>query len=194
MSENMWLFVVLCAYLLGSIPFGLLWANMAGIKDVRKRGSGNIGATNIARTGGKWLGLLTLVSDAAKGSVAVLLSKYLLPSDLSAILAAGTVVLGHMFPIWLKGRGGKGVATAFGSMLIVSPIVSAIALVVWISVFAWWRISSLATLLTLVASIIAAYFVATAHVVTLLLFLAAFIVAKHMENIKRLIDGKELRF
>lgn len=186
--------IILFAYLLGSIPFGLIWANMAGIKDVRKKGSGNIGATNIARTGGKLLGLLTLIADAGKGSAAVLLSQYLLPGELSAVIAACAAVLGHMFSIWLKGKGGKGVATAFGSMLVVSPVVSVIALAVWISVFALWRISSLATLVTLAASIITAYFIASWEVITLLLVLAAFIIGKHMENIKRLIGGKELRF
>ncbi len=190
----MWLVIILCAYLLGSIPFGLIWARCAGIYDLQQRGSGNIGATNVTRLGGKFLGALTLICDAGKGSLAVLLSEYFAHDEILSAIAALMVVIGHMFPIWLKGHGGKGVATVFGSILVLAPIIAGITALVWVSTLVLCRVSSLAALLGLVVAVISACFLASFTVIITLLLIAVLIIFKHRENIKRLMQRRELKF
>ncbi len=140
----------LLGYLLGSIPFGLLLTRAAGLGDIRKVGSGNIGATNVLRTGRKGLAAATLLLDALKGAVAVLIAAQL--GELAAVGAAAGAVLGHMFPVWLSFKGGKGMATAIGVMWGLSWPVGAIACAGWLAFAALFRYSSLATLLAVVVA------------------------------------------
>ena len=194
--------VLAVSYLLGSVPFGYLLVRLFRKQDVRHTGSGNIGATNVARSGGKGLGVLTLALDLAKGLLAVLLAKHVapglpgLPSDL-AVLAAVAAVVGHVFPVWLRFRGGKGVATALGVFLALVPTV----ILATVGVFA---LVALTTRYISLASILGA---ATLPVFALLLspdrspiylggifFIAALVIGKHHANIKRLLAGQESRF
>ncbi len=183
----------LLSYLLGSIPFGLLITRAAGLGDVRKIGSGNIGATNVMRTGHKGLGALTLLCDTAKGLTATGIAALLYGESIAA-MAGFIAVLGHIFPVWLRLRGGKGVATALGVLLALSPPVTLAVCAMWLIVFAVTRVSSLAALIALGYSPIAAYLLAD-DVLTLLCFcLAALILFTHRGNIKRLLQGNEGSF
>src|SRR5712692_2122340 len=139
-------------YLLGSIPFGLVLARLAGHGDIREIGSGSIGATNVLRTGSTALAGLTMALDIGKGFAAVLLGA--LWGDEAALAAAGAVILGHMFPVWLNFRGGKGVATALGVLLVLAWEVALLAAVIWVATAAIWRYSSLAALVAAAASIL----------------------------------------
>jgi glycerol-3-phosphate acyltransferase PlsY len=176
-------------YLLGSIPFGLILTRAAGLGDIRKIGSGNIGATNVLRTGNKPLAAATLLLDAAKGVAAVLLCGVLGP--MSAVAAAIGAVLGHMFPVWLKFNGGKGVATTLGVLLGLSWQVGVITCALWLVLALAFRYSSLAALLSILIGALASWaFVAwpTALAITLLVPL---VWARHHENIGRLLKGTE---
>ena len=179
----------LLGYLLGSIPFGLLLTRAAGLGDIRKVGSGNIGATNVLRTGRKGLAAATLLLDALKGVVAVLIAQQV--GQLAAVGAAAGAVLGHMFPVWLSFKGGKGVATTLGVMWGLSWPVGAIACAAWLLFAALFRYSSLAALLSVVVAAIAAWFLTAPAVATLLTFLAPLVWARHHENIGRLLKGVE---
>lgn len=182
-------------YLLGSIPFGLIAARLGGVGDIRKVGSGNIGATNVLRTGRKDLAAITLIGDMAKGAVAVLIARWL-TNDTAAIvaLAGGAAFLGHLFPIWLGFKGGKGVATFFGVLLAVAWPVGVLAGLTWIAVAAIFRISSLAALS---AAVLAPFYaLATAQAqptVALAVLMGALIYLRHRENIGRLLKGEEPR-
>ncbi|HWC62800.1 MAG TPA: glycerol-3-phosphate 1-O-acyltransferase PlsY [Rhizomicrobium sp.] len=179
-------------YLLGSIPFGLFFARLAGAGDVRKIGSGNIGATNVLRTGKKWAAAATLISDAGKGGAAVLLARYFLPSG-AEIFAALAAVLGHLFPVWLGFKGGKGVATFLGvSTALTWPAGLAVA-ATWLLAALIWRISSLSALIAIVLSPVYFFLFGARDYVPLAVVLAALIVFMHRENISRLIHGKEPR-
>jgi acyl phosphate:glycerol-3-phosphate acyltransferase len=182
--------VALAAYFLGSIPFGLILTEIAGLGDIRKIGSGNIGATNVLRTGNKALAAATLVLDAGKGAAAVLVARYLYGPE-AAIIAGGAALLGHMFPAWLRFRGGKGVATGIGVLLAIAWQVGLIACGVWLLTAVILRYSSLAALLALAASPIAAWFLADRQVAGLALFLAVLVWLRHHENIGRLLRGEE---
>src|SRR3982750_4321228 len=142
-------------YLLGAIPFGLFFAWLSGAGDVRKIGSGNIGATNVLRTGKKWAAAATLLCDGAKGVAAVLLARMLLPPG-AEIFAAAAVVLGHMFPLWLRFKGGKGVATYLGVCLALYWPAGLLIAATWIGAALIWRISSLSALIAIAFS--SAYF------------------------------------
>src|ERR1700760_3027969 len=133
-------------YLLGSIPFGMIATRLGGAGDIRQVGSGNIGATNVLRTGRRDLAAITLIGDGAKGAVAVLLAGWLLGGAEMAALAGGSAFLGHLFPVWLKFRGGKGVATFFGTMIAIAWPAGLLAGATWIVMAAVFRISSLAAL------------------------------------------------
>jgi len=137
------LFALALGYLLGSIPFGLLLTRLAGKGDIRDIGSGNIGATNVLRTGSKWLALLTAILDCLKGTAAVLLSRQLFGPDTSAVAAAGAMV-GHLYPVWLTFKGGKGAATFFGVLLALLPMAALVYAAVWILLLLTIRISSVA--------------------------------------------------
>src|SRR6201996_9776121 len=137
--------VIVGGYLLGSIPFGVIATRLGGAGDVRKIGSGNIGATNVLRTGRKDLALITLIGDGGKGALAVLIARYL-AGDTAAAVAGGAAFLGHLFPIWLKFKGGKGVATFLGTMLAAAWPVGLLACATWLLMAKVFRYSSLSAL------------------------------------------------
>ena len=179
------------AYLLGSIPFGLVLTRMAGYGDIRKIGSGNIGATNVLRTGNKPLALLTLLLDGGKGAIAVLIARYFGGED--AALAAGLFsILGHCFPVWLKFQGGIGVATTLGMFLALAPYTGLAAIGTWLVMAALFRISSLAALIAMISTPVSAYVIYHNPVLTSVsLFVAAFVWYRHKTNIQRLLKGEE---
>jgi glycerol-3-phosphate acyltransferase PlsY len=179
----------LLGYLLGSVPFGLLLTRAAGLGDIRKVGSGNIGATNVLRTGRKGLAAATLLLDALKGVAAVLIADQV--GQLAAVGAAAGAVLGHMFPVWLSFKGGKGMATALGVMWGLAWPVGAIACGAWLLFAAAFRYSSLSTLLSVVVAAIAAWFLTDPRAAMLLTLLAPLVWVRHHENIARLLKGTE---
>ena len=180
----------LVAYFLGSIPFGLILTRLAGHGDVRKIGSGSIGATNVLRTGSKKLAALTLLLDAAKGAAAVFLAYDVGGPDF-LVIAAVAVMVGHMFPIWLKFQGGKGVAASLGVMLGLAWPVGVILFSTWLLVLAVLRISSLAALTGAAVAPVAAKVFASPQVFEFSLFMTAMVIIRHRENLVRLVQGKE---
>ncbi|WP_265570476.1 glycerol-3-phosphate 1-O-acyltransferase PlsY [Sphingomicrobium nitratireducens] len=179
-------------YLLGSIPFGLILAKMAGKGDLRDVGSGNIGATNAARAGGKGLGAAVLLLDAIKGAVAVALAKTQV-GDLAAMYAAAGALIGHLYPVWLRFRGGKGVATLFGVLVPLLPVAALVYALVWIGLLLVVRISSVSGLVAAVSAPVTAAFAGAENLVPMLLGFTLLIVWKHRENLRRLVAGKEPR-
>ncbi|NQW11857.1 MAG: glycerol-3-phosphate 1-O-acyltransferase PlsY [Alphaproteobacteria bacterium] len=181
----------LIAYLIGTIPFGLILTRLAGHGDIRTIGSGNIGATNVLRTGSKGLAAATLLLDGGKGAVAVLIAAEFGPD--MALLAAAGALLGHCFPIWLRFKGGKGVATSLGVWLALSWPVGLIAVAVWLGMAVVLRYSSLAALVAVAAAPVAAWRFEGPQAAELGIFIAALVWVRHHENIRRLIKGKESR-
>ena len=186
-------------YLLGSIPFGLIATRLGGAGDIRKVGSGNIGATNVLRTGRRDLALITLLGDGGKGAVAVLLARFLIgklapgADPLAAAAVAGAAAfVGHIFPVWLGFKGGKGVATFFGVLIAVAWPVGLLAGATWIATAAIFRISSLGAL---AAAAFAPLYALALHagypVIALGVFMAVLIYIRHHENIARLLKGQE---
>ena len=193
--------IALAAYLLGSIPFGLLLSKLFGGGDVRKAGSGNIGATNVARVAGPFAGILTLLFDTAKGAASVwLAARTTNDSATWMMIAAFAVLLGHCFPVWLKFKGGKGVATALGVFLALSPLAAVSALLLFILCVVYWRYVSLGSVSAAAAMPLLIYFLwAPGHAPPLIidlgtLAIAALIIYKHDGNLQRLVDGTEPRF
>jgi glycerol-3-phosphate acyltransferase PlsY len=193
-------FVAVAGYLLGSIPFGVLITRAAGTGDVRNIGSGNIGATNVLRTGRKDLALATLLLDAGKGAVALLLARWLFNSDLAGAIGGGAAFLGHLFPIWLKFKGGKGVATFYGLLLAAHWPLGLLAAAIWLLVAFGLRYSSLAALVSAACAPVLAVLPlemlglpAPNPVAALALFTAVLIYIRHHENIGRLVKGLEPR-
>ncbi|PPR60942.1 MAG: putative glycerol-3-phosphate acyltransferase [Alphaproteobacteria bacterium MarineAlpha4_Bin2] len=180
---------LIISYFLGSIPFGLLLTKISGAGDIRKIGSGNIGATNVLRTGRKGLAAATLLLDSAKGLIAVLIGKSFGP-DL-AVIAAWGAVIGHLFPVWLKFRGGKGGATALGVGMGLMPILALYAGLTWMAIAVTLRYSSLATLLAVASAPIYAWFMGYYQISEALVPLAILIWFKHSANIRRLSTGQE---
>lgn len=180
----------LISYLLGSIPFGLLLTRLSGAGDIRSIGSGNIGATNVLRTGRKGLAVATLLLDLLKGIIAVNIS----PNDDTALLAALFVVIGHIFPVWLKFKGGKGVATALGVLFALNWMVALIVCALWLAVFFTTRFSSLAAIIAISSSPIAAYLLGDDKLALLCMILAIIIIFTHRQNLARLLKGTELAF
>jgi glycerol-3-phosphate acyltransferase PlsY len=178
------------SYLLGSIPFGLLLTRAFGKGDIRDIGSGNIGATNVLRTGSKGLAAATLLLDAAKGALAVWLAQRFWGFELHA--AAGALV-GHLYPLWLRFRGGKGVATFLGILVPLLPIAALVYAVVWLSLLVLVRISSVAGILAAVSAPVTAAVVGDSARFPLLAGLAVLVVWKHRDNIRRLLAGEEPR-
>jgi glycerol-3-phosphate acyltransferase PlsY len=178
------------AYLIGSVPFGLLVTRFGGAGDLRQIGSGNIGATNVLRTGRKGLALATLVFDVLKGALPVWLAARHFGPDMAVIAGLGTVV-GHCFPVWLGFRGGKGVATAAGVVLTLTPLVGLLALLVFVAVAALTRYVSLASILATLAAGPLAIWWGDVQAGQLYLALAVIIVLKHAGNIRRLMSGSE---
>lgn len=192
--------LLLVAYLLGSIPFGLLIARSAGAGDIRRKGSGNIGAANVTRSAGKIAGIFTLFFDALKGYVAVWLAAHFLHGSVRWMIAAAVAaVLGHVFPVWLKFRGGKGVATGLGVFLLIAPVAVAAAAIVWILIVVFWGYSSLGSIVTSAVLPLMVYLLyAPGHEpplsVTLgTVFIAILVLVKHRANMERLMRGEENR-
>jgi glycerol-3-phosphate acyltransferase PlsY len=193
--------IPLAAYLLGSIPFGVLLAKVFGAGDVRKSGSGNIGATNVARVAGPAAGVLTLVFDVAKGVAAVLMAARFTDDSATWMSVAGfCALLGHCFPVWLRFRGGKGVATAAGIFGMLCPTALLGALLVFVIVFAFWRYVSLASISAAAAMPLLVYLLWAPHhapplaVTFTALASAVLIIYKHDGNIQRMVEGREPRF
>jgi len=178
-------------YLLGSIPFGMVLTRLAGLGDIRHIGSRNIGATNVLRTGNKGLAALTLALDLAKGIAAVLIGS-LWGGD-AMLAAAGAVILGHMFPVWLGFRGGKGAATGLGVLLALAWPVAAIAFAIWLAMLAIFHYSSLAALVATLAAVALAAFLTPAATAYLITGIALLVILRHHENIRRLLAGTESR-
>ena len=183
---------VALGYLLGSIPFGLLLTRAAGLGDVRKIGSGNIGATNVLRTGNKKLAAATLLLDGAKGAVGVLLARHF-ADEATALWAGIAAVLGHLFPVWLAFRGGKGVATGYGVLLAASWPVGVIACAVWLLVAKLAKRSSAAALTSFALAPVIAWFLTGPGVALLALAVATLVFLRHHANIVRLLAGTEPR-
>ncbi|RVC58143.1 MAG: glycerol-3-phosphate 1-O-acyltransferase PlsY [Mesorhizobium sp.] len=180
---------LLFGYLLGSIPFGLLITRAAGLGDVRKIGSGNIGATNVLRTGNKGLAAATLLLDALKGTAAVLIAGRFAPE--LALWAGFGAFIGHLFPAWLGFKGGKGVATYLGVLIGLAWQVALIFAVVWLAVAVLFRYSSLAALTAAVVVPIALYFLSTPAIAGLFAVMSLIVMVKHRANISRLTAGTE---
>lgn len=178
-------------YLLGSIPFGLLLTKAAGFGDIRNIGSGNIGATNVLRTGNKKLALATLLLDGGKGAAAALIAAQFDP--LLAVIAGGAALLGHLFPVWLGFKGGKGVATTIGTLLAVNWMVGIAVCLTWLAVAFGFRLSSLAALVAVALSPLYAYILGTPAQIVLAAFAAVLVWIRHRENISRLLKGTEPR-
>ena len=193
-----WLISIPVAYLLGSIPFGYLLVRIFRKEDIRAVGSGNIGATNVARSGAKGLAIATLLLDLAKAFVAVKIAQHLAPSDYDlAVAAAIAAILGHIFPIWLRFRGGKGVASALGVFLALTWPSALSVLGLFIIVFAISRYVSLASIAaSAFFPLFGFYFVAsrTPIVIFGFLFIPLLLIVKHHQNIRRLLAGTENRF
>ena len=178
-------------YFAGAIPFGLVLSRAAGLGDIRKIGSGNIGATNVLRTGNKTIAALTLLCDVLKGLLPVLLGRWI-DGEWGGLIAGFAAMIGHIFPVWLGFKGGKGVATAAGVMLGWSWPVALIAICTWILVFTMRRISSLSALSACVAAVAACAWI-DLHMVWAVGVLALLIFVTHRSNIARLLNGSEPR-
>jgi glycerol-3-phosphate acyltransferase PlsY len=195
LPEILWLgpaLALLLGYLLGSIPFGLLLTRVAGAGDLRAIGSGNIGATNVLRTGRKGLAAATLLLDLAKGAAAVAVGEWLVPGG-GGLLGGMAAFLGHCFPAWLKFRGGKGVATLMGVVLALHWPAGLVYAGVWIGMLTLFRISSLAGMTAAASAPVSAAFFDRSDLVLALLALALIVLWKHRENMERLLSGTEPR-
>ncbi len=178
-------------YLIGSIPFGLLLTRLAGLGDIRKIGSGNIGATNVLRTGNKPLAAATLALDAGKGAAGALVGGLFAPEG--ALIGAVAAVAGHMFPLWLGFRGGKGVATGFGALAALAWPSGLIAVAVWLAVALIFRLSSLSALVTTVLAPFHVWYFADLRTALAVAVVCALIWIRHHQNIARLLKGEEPR-
>ena len=181
--------VILYSYLLGSIPFGLIYAKIAGLGDVRNIGSGNIGATNVLRTGNKQVAAYTLLSDISKGSIAVLITnKFFNEYSLLSFLF---VYLGHIFPVWLKFKGGKGVATFIGGILITNYILGLVFLITWGVIAKVFKISSLSAIIAFIVTLVVTFVFYDFNLTLLMFFFTVFSIYTHRDNVNRIISGDE---
>lgn len=178
-------------YLLGAIPFGLVLTRAAGLGDIRQIGSGNIGATNVLRTGNKKLAFATLLLDGGKGAAAALLAASVAPQ--LAVIAGGAAVLGHLFPVWLGFKGGKGVATTLGTLIAINWMVGIGACLTWLIAAFLFRISSLSALISVALAPVYCFFLGNAAQVAFGVFAAILVWIRHHENIGRLLKGREPR-
>lgn len=198
LNMNPWIASISIAYLLGSIPFGYLLVRIFRNQDIRTQGSGNIGATNVARSGAKGLGLATLVLDLGKAYAGVVIAKHLAPGNFDVAMAAAiAAVVGHVFPVWLGFRGGKGVASALGVFLALSWPSAVASVLVFAVIFALTRYVSLASVIGLgLFPLFGFHFVSQRSPIVIFgfLFLPLLIIVKHHGNIRRLLSGTESRF
>lgn len=192
LSTPLMLGSLLFGYLCGSIPFGLILTRMAGLGDVRTIGSGNIGATNVLRTGNKKIAAATLLADALKGTVAVVVARHVIGME-AALIAGLGAFLGHLYPVWLKFKGGKGVATYLGVLLGLAPVMVLVFAAVWLGMAKIFRYSSLAALAAAVAVPVALYLYGRPEVASLFVVMSLITILKHHENIRRLVSGTESR-
>ncbi|WP_298260063.1 glycerol-3-phosphate 1-O-acyltransferase PlsY [uncultured Litoreibacter sp.] len=183
-------FIAVSSYLLGSIPFGLVIAKLMGLGDLRKIGSGNIGATNVLRTGSKPAALATLLLDAGKGGIAVILARIFIGED-AAQLAGLMAFLGHIFPVWLNFNGGKGVATYLGTLLGLSFVAGFASCMTWLAFALLFRISSLAALATAALMPLVLNVIGLPSYIVLSALLGALIWMRHAGNIRRILNGTE---
>lgn len=190
------LFLLISAYFLGSIPFGLVLTKLMGLGDIRLIGSGNIGATNVWRTGNKSVAALTLFLDAGKGALIMVVLKYLGAEETIVALAGLAAVIGHIFPIWLRFKGGKGVATTLAVFFILHYPMGIVCCLCWIIIFTVYRVSSLAAIATMAIAPLCALFMpgVDSHVFGITFLLSVLVLSRHKENMQRLIRGKELDF
>ena len=189
-SQGMLLLTAILAYLLGSVPFGILVTRAMGLGDLRAIGSGNIGATNVLRTGNKRAALATLLLDGGKGAVAVLLARWLLADD-AAQVAGLAAFLGHLYPVWLGFKGGKGVATFLGVLLALNWLVGIAVCLAWLVTALVTRVSSIAALVAAASSGLWILFLTDGSLLFLSLILTILIYVRHSENLKRLKAGTE---
>ena len=183
------IFALAVGYLLGSIPFGLLLTRLSGRGDLRAIGSGNIGATNVFRTGAKGLAALTLLLDAAKGAAAVMIAQAMWPDGV--LFAAAGALIGHLYPVWIKFKGGKGVATLLGIIAPLLPIAAIIYVLLWVGMLLVWRISSVAGMTAAASAPVTAALVGAWALLPMLLGFAILVFWKHRDNIGRLKNGTE---
>lgn len=181
---------VVVGYLFGSIPFGLVLTRMAGLGDIRKIGSGNIGATNVLRTGRKGLALATLLLDSGKGAIAVLVVSAFLPAP-AGLIAGTAAVFGHNFPVWLRFQGGKGMATTLGTMIAAVPIVGLMACLTWAAIAAIYRYSSLSALIALAMAPLYALLIQQPDAAVAFGILGLLGWIRHHANLARLLKGQE---
>lgn len=187
--------MIALSYLLGSIPFGLLLTRYFKNINIREYGSGNIGATNVVRVAGKKLGLITLILDGLKGVTMVLVSRYVFEaSEMVVVLCAMAAVIGHVFPVWLKFKGGKGVATTLITLIAVNWILGLFTGVVWLLTFFMFRISSLSAIVSILAASYLSTYMEPEEMTIMMAFLCVLILIRHRTNIVRLIKGKEGAF
>ncbi len=179
---------IVVGYLLGSIPFGLVLTRLAGKGDIRQIGSGNIGATNVLRTGRKDLALATLILDSGKGAIAVAIALF---AGLRPEVAGAAAFLGHCYPVWLKFKGGKGVATFLGTLLMLHFIAGIIACAIWLVSAFITRISSLSALIAAAAAPLILFAMGKIYIMAALAFMAIIIFIRHQDNIKRILIGEE---
>ena len=194
--ETAWPYIIatfFLSYLLGSIPFGLIFARLAGAGDIRKIGSGNIGATNVLRSGKRWAAAATLFCDAAKGYLAVSYAGEKFGIQFFPVLAGLSVFLGHLYPVWLGFKGGKGVAVFIGILFALAPPVGALVCVSWLGIAQAFRYSSLAALVSAGLTPLYFLFLGTTLFALLTFILVLFIFISHRSNIARLIRGEEPR-
>ena len=189
------LFLIL-TYFVASIPFGLVLAKFFGERDIRKEGSKNIGATNVARVLGKKLGFATLILDGAKGAIMIIFARYLFVDIQSLnqllVLVGAVAIIGHIFPIYLNFKGGKGVATGMAVLLAINPLIGSMFLISWIIIFIFTRTSALASLFSILITVgFTFYSSSPAEQITLAIFLALLIVIRHKENITRILKNEE---
>lgn len=189
MTLILWAFI---GYALGSVPFGIVITRALGLGDLRQIGSGNIGATNVLRTGNKPAALATLLLDSGKGAIAVLLARALAGPD-AALVAGAAAFLGHLFPVWLGFRGGKGVATFLGTVLALDWRLGLAACALWLLTAAVMRMSSLSALVAAVLTPLVALWLDGPRMALVTGFMAVLIVIRHHANIRRIVDGTEPR-
>jgi glycerol-3-phosphate acyltransferase PlsY len=190
-GSNLPVILLFVSYLIGSIPFGLILTKISGKGDIRNFGSGNIGATNVLRRSGKFIAFLTVVSDGGKGAFAILASKWFCDDYLLMMLVGIAAILGHIFSIFLKFKGGKGVATSIAVFLILSPEVGGVVCLVWLIVLAVIRVSAVSALVSFSLAPVFCYFMTyDTRLVIAFSFISTIVILSHHENIKILILGR----